>query len=644
MTLQIQGIAIYSHDGQRREIRFDLGRLNIVTGGPQTGKSSLLTIVDYCWGREDCVIPGGEIRRSVSWFAVLFDNRGEGVLVARRNVPVGERGSDEIYLERGADDFPDDPDVFVKNQTVAGIRATLTSLLGISENVHVPEPGSTRMPLEASASQAILFCLQDQDEIASKRILFHRQGEERIPEALKDVLPYFVGAMGEDHYLRQRRRKDARGRLRVLERRLAEMKDIVGEATASARRMAEDARRVGLLPQGPLPPDDAGLRAVLRAATLPQTLAYADINASGVELADLEEARKRLRAQLQEIRDELKDLRRIALDMSDFEVEVREQASRLASVGLVKDESVAHDLCPLCESRLKAPVPTVVEMRRSFNDLELQLSSVRRDNPRLQHRISDLEDARARLEEELTKIQADVVARIAQNERLRVEQDQLTERARVAGKVEHYLDNVRAMTVDASLPLEVAKVRAEIDGLDAGLDQEAVDERLTTAFNLIGAELTAIAKELGLEHGEGAVRLDRKNLTIVADTLEGPLPLSQIGSGANWVGYHVAAHLAIHHLFRARSRPVPAFLMLDQPSQAHYPPERDVGEIDGRQDEDQRAVTQLFRLLYEHCLRMAPDMQVIVVDHVELLQDWFREATKQRWRDGIKLVPMDWLR
>ena len=31
-------------------------------------------------------------------------------------------------------------------------------------------------------------------------------------------------------------------------------------------------------------------------------------------------------------------------------------------------------------------------------------------------------------------------------------------------------------------------------------------------------------------------------------------------------------------------------------------------------------------------------MQVIVADHVELLDAWFRDAIAQRWRDGIALV------
>jgi hypothetical protein len=137
--------------------------------------------------------------------------------------------------------------------------------------------------------------------------------------------------------------------------------------------------------------------------------------------------------------------------------------------------------------------------------------------------------------------------------------------------------------------------------------------------------------------------LDRKNLTVVADTVYRPLSLPQIGSGESWVGYRVAAHLALHKLFRTLDRPVPAFLMLDQPSQAHYPKEKDVGEISAPKMRIKwrlHAVQADIRVLHDP----GPNMQVIVADHVDLLQEWFRASTVQRWREGIKLVPMTWLR
>jgi hypothetical protein len=85
--------------------------------------------------------------------------------------------------------------------------------------------------------------------------------------------------------------------------------------------------------------------------------------------------------------------------------------------------------------------------------------------------------------------------------------------------------------------------------------------------------------------------------------------------------------------------------MLDQPSQAHYPPERDEnGRIDALADEDQAAVHGLFELLFKYSSDPSSSMQIIVSDHVELLAPWFHDSIVQRWRDGIKFVPQTWLR
>ncbi|MGO7163224.1 DUF3732 domain-containing protein, partial [Rhizobium johnstonii] len=371
-------------------------------------------------------------------------------------------------------------------------------------------------------------------------------------------------------------------------------------------------------------------------AEAPRTLAYAQNDDPAADLTDLEERRRRLRTELQELRDEIKDLQRLTREATDFESEAREQQARLASIGLVDAGDVGHEVCPLCDSHLLVPVPSVNEIKRSLAGLDRQLNAVRRDNPRLQGQIAELEEKRTTLEADLGLVQRDITTRIADNERLRVEQDQFTEQARVAGRIGYYLENAKAISDDDGLRLQIARVRAEVTELERALDQEAMEERLTTALSLVGRDLTEYAGRLQLEHGENGLRLDRKNLTVVADTVDGPLSLPQIGSGENWVGYHVAAHLALHKLFRARRRPVPAFLMLDQPSQAHYPPDRDVGEITGGEDEDQAAVARLYRLLLDYCAGQSSQMQVIVTDHVDLLIEWFREATVERWRDGIK--------
>lgn len=239
-------------------------------------------------------------------------------------------------------------------------------------------------------------------------------------------------------------------------------------------------------------------------------------------------------------------------------------------------------------------------------------------------------------------MQREIAQRIQDNERLRIQQNQFAEQARVVGRIAYYLENASAISQESDLPRQIEKIKAEIDELEKALDDNAAESRLATALNLLGRDLTDYATKLNLEHSDNPLRLDLKNLTVVADTDDGPLSLSQMGSAENWVGYHVIAYLALHRLFRRRSRPVPGFVMLDQPSQAHYPPERDMDKIDDLSNEDQLAVHQLFKLMYRYTLEFNKDTQIIIADHVELLDDWFRESIAERWRDGIALVPVSW--
>ena len=222
MSLQLRSISIYSHEGERRDVEFKLSSLNIVTGASKTGKSSLLDIVDYCWGRAECTVAEGEIRKSVSWFALHLDHDGEGILLARRNPGPAGRASDDTFFARGVEILPATSAEFQKNITAEGLKTQLSTILGISENLHVPEQGSTRLPLEASSRHAILFSLQGQDEIANRRLLFHRQGEQFIPAALRDSLPYLLGSSDENHFLTLMRYNEVGGRLRKLEREYAE--------------------------------------------------------------------------------------------------------------------------------------------------------------------------------------------------------------------------------------------------------------------------------------------------------------------------------------------------------------------------------------------------------------------------------------
>ena len=154
--------------------------------------------------------------------------------------------------------------------------------------------------------------------------------------------------------------------------------------------------------------------------------------------------------------------------------------------------------------------------------------------------------------------------------------------------------------------------------------------------------MTRWADDLKLEHGRRLVRLDLKRLTVVTDSDEGVAELMRIGSGKNWVGYHLVAHLALHQYFVAHRRPVPAFLMLDQPTQPYYP--SDVAKSRGQvQDEDRNAVLRLFELMHKVVADLHGGFQMIVSDHANLPETWFQDCVRYNWRDGEALIPSTWI-
>ena len=116
-----------------------------------------------------------------------------------------------------------------------------------------------------------------------------------------------------------------------------------------------------------------------------------------------------------------------------------------------------------------------------------------------------------------------------------------------------------------------------------------------------------------------------------------------IGSGMNWVGYHLTAYLALQRFFIEQRRPVPSFIVLDQPSQAFFPRDREIGgDLDQLTDTDRENTRRLYELTFQVVQQLDGALQVIALDHADFEDEWFAKAVVQRWRGGEALIPSDW--
>src|ERR1700722_14858691 len=108
--------------------------------------------------------------------------------------------------------------------------------------------------------------------------------------------------------------------------------------TGAARSLLREARRAGLLPVGPEPDDADATLVLLREAAVPQPTQFSQLDDPQADLTALDERRRSLLRQLQDLREEIGDVERLNREATEFEGEAREQEARLTSIGLVSAE------------------------------------------------------------------------------------------------------------------------------------------------------------------------------------------------------------------------------------------------------------------------------------------------------------------
>lgn len=189
--MKIKSIHIYSHDGQRRDLKFKDG-LNVITGRSSTGKSALSEIIEYCMGRSTFNVPEGVIRDKVSWFAVIYKFPQEEVLIAKPAPRSGGASCSTAMLRRGSSLAPPRFYELVVNTDDDSVSNLLSSLLGIPVNRTAVPLESSRESYDANIKHTHYYLFQKQGLVANKDQLLYRQNESFQPQAIRDTLPILL--------------------------------------------------------------------------------------------------------------------------------------------------------------------------------------------------------------------------------------------------------------------------------------------------------------------------------------------------------------------------------------------------------------------------------------------------------------------
>jgi Protein of unknown function (DUF3732) len=643
--MQIKAIILYSNSGKKRVLSFQIGKVNIITGKSKTGKSAIIDIIDYCLGRSDFLIPEGIIRETVAWYAVIFQLHDGQILIAKPSPTGYAKSQSQVYFEMGREISIPDLSRLVPNSNDDTLVIELSGLLGISANQNTSAQDESREAQRATVKHSKFYLFQDQNTISNKHCLFYRQQEGFIPQSIKDTLPYFLGVTKENQLILEEKLRRIRRELRIAQRQLREAEFIVSDRSDRGLGLLAEAQQVGLVNSEFVPDSAQEMLNILH-----RSLEWEPEQISPV----VDDQFPRLQLEIDELTQDLKNQRdKIAAaetfvkQAEGYSSEAQQQVMRLESIHLFKETDIDTEHCPLCGSEVAEMIPSITTIQDTLRNLQQSVYIVEGKQPKIREYIERLEAECTNTKNAIAERKRIINAILEEQEIARRILDINARIYRVLGRISLFVETVEFADETSELRQQVEHYQNEVNRLDSQLDPMESEEVLQSILNRLGIKMTEWAKFLELEHQESPYRLDIKKLTVVADREDRPIPMERMGSGENWLGCHLIAHLALHKHFIEKQRPVPHFLVLDQPSQVYFPSKeaylamegKTVHEIQGA-NADIQAVNRMFELLFDVCEELSPHLQIIVLEHANLEDERFQKALlEDPWTNGRALIP-----
>ncbi|MFZ2634327.1 MAG: DUF3732 domain-containing protein [Desulfosalsimonadaceae bacterium] len=534
-----------------------------------------------------------------------------------------------------------------QNADDSTVISLLSELLGIPANWTQVSQNLSRDSFAATIKHTYFYLFQKQGLIANKEQLFYRQNEPFMPQAIKDTLPILLGVAPDVRLEIEVKLRAARRELKIAQKKLAAAQEFSEQLNVRAAGLLSEAQQVGILARGDAPEStDEAL------ATLSEVAKWKPTSIPDEEtrlISELENEIAKLRKERAAANETLRATQLFTEKEDGFTTEAQEQKSRLESIHALPSQSESGEWqWPFAPENLGLDTPIAALLLKEIQSLDQELVAVMGDRPHLEKFTQKLEQQILELNQHLVSQEEALAAAIAANAAIAEMGSRNTAAAKTVGRISLFLETYRPDDDLAALRGIVGELQALVVKFEdeSGADDNA--ELLASILNIISNRIGRYVAELEAEFAEYPFRLDRSNLTVVADRPERPVPMNKTGGGANHLAYHLGAMLALHHYASNNKKPIPSFLFLDQPTQVYFPSEQIYKSAAGtveetERDSDLEKVRKLFAMLHRFATQEVPGFQIIVTEHANLRDNWFQNSIVEvPWSKPPALVPEEW--
>lgn len=642
-----------------RYIHFSPNKVNVITGGSERGKSAIISIIDYCLGSGDCRIPSRLIRRLTEWFGLHITlSNGHEMILARKE-PLNLEASGDMFMREGT--FLEIPIEINSNCNINEVKHRLNIIANLSyftnEENEEQKSGFDSRP---SFRDYMAFLFQPQYIIANQSTLFYKTDVMAHRQKLINIFKYIMKVV-DNNYL------ENKDELKQIESRLSELgRDIERKQNSLARFRGElkgyyfQSREYGLLNNKYTNNESwtdedylHSLEVAIKNVELQNftTISTDAIDASSKRLSELVSEEITTGTELHNIRHRNELIIKLINGNEDYRNDLLSQHNRLKGVSLFnKILKGKTEQCPLCDSvndKAKSYVKELIKTNNQIiskgTQLNDNLTVLKAESRKLDKEIR----AKVLKLNELRK-EADIIKTKNSNDSKEI--DLVNSIYKFAGKLEGELNNFSYYLKDKSSEKELLKLESRKREILSSIDESLINDKFEYAKRQLSNIISHYAKIFKAENSEEIISFNEKDLTLRFLSSTGRKDsLFEIGSGSNYMAYHLSTLLAFHEFFLSKiDHPCPNFIIFDQPTQVYFP-ESDLEISDV--NEDKIRVRRIFEVLDEAIIRTKGNLQIIVLEHVGeyAWKDFENIVRLKRWRDDEiniddrALIPFSWI-
>lgn len=659
MNFKIKAVFLIPKNSEKeiRHIPFSLDKVNVITGGSERGKSSIISIVDYCLCSGYSSIPI-KIRNYTKWFGIHIVLSDKHELIIARKDGGEKNSSGDMYIREGLDMTI--PKIIISNSNINEIKHRLNTIARLSYlDFNEDDEKAIGFNSRPSIRDFAAFLFQPQYIIANQSTLFYKTDQMANRLKLINIFKYVLKAV-DNKYLEVKEElssleKKISDLYREKERRNSNLTRFRGELKGYYLKAIE----FGILPVSSKAVDNCsdselidelyvGIKNV-ESGTIGQ-ISVESIKLSSERLSELITREQDLTIDINNLRYRNELISGNINANIEYRLDLVSQHQRLKNsswfLNLLKSE---EQLCPFCNSN------------NSEHNREYVRDLIKANN-KIISKGSQLVDNTTVLSAEQKKLQRNIHEKLKKIGQIRSEINIVRTKSqkenkelsyynsiyKFVGKVETELKNFTLYSNDTKVDVEIANYEAQRKKLLKKVDENAITARFERAKKNLAGIISHYARMFNAENSETSISFNEKDLTLKFSTDGRVASLYEIGSGSNYMAYHISTLLAFHELFLSFDHhPCPNFIFFDQPTQVYFP-ETDL-EI-SEKSEDMKRVRKIFEVLNESVNRTKGKLQVFVLEHVGdyAWKDLKNIELVKRWRDDVRdindraLIPKSW--